>query len=203
VTRVLLAALLALAAAAPAAAQDGRSRCSAAKLKAVGAFHAALARCGAKAVAKDQSPDPLCLTKARLKLVGRFERAERRGDCRTWREAGALQDLLEDGFADLLQILEPPPSSCCSTPDACFWVTDAADCAANGGTLGEAGTVCSVGACTSPPAEESPCCEGFSLPGAPDATCAAGPTLSPVGCGNLGGTFVDDAVCLPGRVCVD
>jgi hypothetical protein len=116
VTRLLaaLGVAAALALPAPAAAQETKSKCSAAKLKAVGAYHAALASCAAKAVAKDQSLDPFCVTKAQVELQDRFAKAERKDDCRTWRESISIQELLDDGFADVLAILEPPPSVCCA-----------------------------------------------------------------------------------------
>ena len=200
----LVAAALALAAGPgvprPAVAQDAKSKCSAAKLQAVGAYHAALAKCAAQAVAKDQSLDPLCVTKAQVKLQDRFAKAERKDDCRTWRESISMQELLDDAFADLLEILEPPPSFCCASGPACFWVTDPGTCS---GTVGAAGSVCSLDGCVPPPAAEGPCCEGVVIPTTTDTTCVTAATLTDPNCTNLGGTFVDDAVCLPGRVCVD
>jgi hypothetical protein len=199
--RVALALALALAGAAPAAAQDAKSKCSAAKLQAVGAYYAALAKCAAQAVAKDQSLDPLCVTKAQVKLQDRFAKAERKDDCRTWRESVSMQEILDEAFADLLQILEPPPSVCCDSGPACFWVSDPGTCS---GTVGAAGTVCSLDGCVAPPAAEGPCCEGVTIPTTTDTTCVASPNLTAPDCTTIGGTlFVPDAVCLPGRVCVD
>lgn len=203
-TRVFAALALALLCAAPAAAQEEKSKCSAAKLRAVGAYQAALAGCAAKSLAKDlPAIDPLCLTKAGEKLAARFAKAERRSDCRTWREAVSMQELLDEGFARLHKILVPPPSVCCTTAVACLWVADDAACTGVNGTVGAAGTVCSLDACAPPPATEGPCCEGPTLPNLSEETCVSGPNIDETQCSNLGGSFVDDAVCLPGRVCVD
>lgn len=198
-----LAVAAALALPAPGAAQETKSKCSAAKLKAVGGYHAALAKCAAKAVAKDQSLDPFCVTKAQVKLQDRFAKAERKDDCRTWRESISIQELLDDGFADVLEILEPPPSVCCANSDACLWVTDPESCTVVNGELGAPGTVCSDGACVPPVALDGPCCEGVVLPTTSEETCFSSPVLTEPTCTSLGGTFVGDAVCLPGRVCID
>jgi hypothetical protein len=203
-TRIFAALALALLCAAPAAAQEEKSKCSAAKLRAVGAYQAALAGCAAKSVAKDlPTIDPLCLTKAEAKLAARFAKAERRSDCRTWRESVSMQELLDEGFALLHKILVPPPSVCCSTSVSCLWVADEAACTGVNGTVGAAGAVCSLDACAPPPAAEGPCCEGPALPNLNEETCVSGPNIDETQCSNLGGSFVDDAVCLPGRVCVD
>jgi hypothetical protein len=203
VRRALVASVLALALAAPVTAQDGASKCTAAKLKALGAYYAALAGCAAKGVAKDQSPDPFCVTKAQVTLASRFEKAERKGDCRTYREAVPIQQLLEDGFGVLLEILEPPPSVCCAGSVACIWAPDADACAALGATAGAPETVCSAGACVAPPAVDGPCCEGATIPGLPNPVCGSSPLYDAANCANLGGTFVEDAVCLPAQICVD
>jgi hypothetical protein len=42
-----------------------------------------------------------------------------------------------------------------------------------------------------------------TAPALPEVTCAASPFFDEPDCTNAGGTFVGDAVCLPGRVCVD
>jgi hypothetical protein len=203
-TRRFAALALALVCAAPAAAQEEKSKCSAAKLRAVGAYEAALAGCAAKSVAKDlPAIDPLCMTKAQQKLAARFAKAERRSDCRTWREAVSLQELLDGGFALLHKILVPPPSVCCDTPNSCLWLADEAACTAANGSVGAAGTVCSLDGCAPPPAAEGPCCEAPTLPFTSEETCVSGPLVDETQCDNLGGSFVDDAVCLPGRVCVD
>jgi len=203
-TRAFAALALALLCAAPAAAQEEKSKCSAAKLRAVGAYQAALAGCAAKSVAKDLPViDPLCVTKAEEKLAARFAKAERRSDCRTWREAVSMQELLDDGFALLHKILVPPPSVCCTTSAACTWTKDEATCTGLNGTVGAAGTVCSSDTCAPPPAAEDLCCEGLVLPSTTEETCVANPNLTEMGCTNAGGSFVEDAVCLPGRVCVD
>lgn len=203
-TRALAVLALALVCAAPAAAQEEKSKCSAAKLRAVGAYQAALAGCAAKSVAKDlPTVDPLCLTKAQQKLAARFEKAERKSDCRTWREAVSMQELLDDGFVLLHKILVPPRSVCCATSAACLWVADEAACTAVTGTVGAAGTVCSLDVCAPPPAAEGPCCEGPTLPNLSEETCVSGPNIDETQCTNLGGSFDGDAVCLPGRVCVD
>jgi hypothetical protein len=202
-TRALAALALALLLAAPAAAQEEKSKCSAAKLRAVGAYQAALAGCAAKSVQKDlPAIDPLCLTKAQQKLAARFAKAERKSDCRTWREAVSMQELLDDGFALLYKILVPPPSVCCATANTCLWLADEPACTAANGSVGAVGTVCSPGGCAPPPAAEGPCCEGPTLP-VSEETCVTGPLIDETQCSNLGGSFVEDAVCLPGRVCVD
>jgi len=41
------------------------------------------------------------------------------------------------------------------------------------------------------------------LPVTAESTCVSGSTLDEPDCTTLGGTFVEDAVCLPGRVCLD
>jgi hypothetical protein len=204
VTRALVAAALALVLAAPAAAQEEKSKCSAAKLRAAGAYAAALAGCAAKAEQKDLPfIDPLCTTRAQQKLAARFAKAERKDDCRTWRESNSLQEILDGGFAVLHQVLVPPPSVCCATASTCFWAADDAACTTTGGTTGAAGTVCSGSSCAPPPASEGPCCEGILPLSATEETCVASPLIDEPTCTGLGGDFVDDAVCLPGRICVD
>lgn len=203
-TRAVLAVAIASLFAAPASAQEEKSQCTAAKLRAIGAYYKALAGCDAKAVTKDLAAvDPLCLTKAQQKLAARFEKAERKGDCRTWREAVSLQEILDDGLAVLDQVLLPPPSVCCATANACVWAANETKCTDANGTVGAPGTVCSGAVCAPPPAADGPCCEGFTHPLFDEETCATGPSLDEPACTNLGGSFVDDAVCLPGRICVD
>jgi hypothetical protein len=82
-------------------------------------------------------------------------------------------------------------------------VTDAETCAFVSGEVGAPGTVCSSDACVPPPAVDGPCCEGVVIPGEAESTCLSSPTLLEADCTNLGGSFVGDAVCLPGRVCID
>jgi hypothetical protein len=71
------------------------------------------------------------------------------------------------------------------------------------GTAGAPGTVCSGNACAPPPAAEGVCCEGPTVPNLAEETCVASPFIDELMCTTAGGRFVDDAVCLPGRVCVD
>ena len=67
-----------------------RSRCSAAKLKAAGAYAAATAKCEAKAVRKGVPTDVLCLGRAQSKLQRAFEKAEKKGDCLATGELAAV-----------------------------------------------------------------------------------------------------------------
>lgn len=185
-----------------ASAQHPRSRCTAAKLKATGAYFKSVAKCEAKAAKKGDAPAAvLCLGKAQSKLLRAFQKAEKKGDCLAVGDLSDAQGAADDGLEIVTDILRAPPSLCCTEGTACFWAPDEAACTAASGTPGAAGTVCSGdGSCVPPPAEEGNCCQGIDNP---PLTGICGGGASQVGCTNGGGTFVGDAVCLPAQLCID
>lgn len=77
-------------------------------------------------------------------------------------------------------------------------------CALAHGTVGAPGTVCNAasGECAAPPSGEGPCRQDFIPVVRTETTCIASPAVTPGNGGSGGGTFVDDAVCLPSRLCI-
>jgi len=179
-----------------------RSRCSAAKLKAAGAYFNAVAKCEARGAAKGMSADLVCLGRAQSKLQRAYEKAERKGDCLAVGDLSGAQQEADEGLGILFQILEAPPVVCCEGVNGCFWTESDAACELSiGATPGGPGTICGGdGACAPPPVPEGDCCQDLTIGGEP-GRCAGG--LGQVDCGNEGGSFVSDAVCLPAQLCID
>jgi hypothetical protein len=178
--------------------EDARSRCSAAKAKAAGAFFAGRAKCEAKAAAKGTAVDVVCVGKAQSKVQRAFEKAEKKGDCLATGDLSDAAEEVNETIEVLFQILEPPPSGCCALagPPRCLWAADQAACEGLAGSFGAPGSVCGGdGACAPPPALEGDCCQTA------DDACLGG--VSSADCSGGGGTFVGDAVCLPGGLCID
>jgi hypothetical protein len=194
---VVLGLAIALAVGAPAAAQVGPSKCSAAKTKALGAYAQQLAACRAKAVAKGLAIEAGCTAKAKAKLEKAFEKAEHKDDClETDDDAFAAREA-EAFVAGSATVLEDQ-AICCAVPgeSVCFYVTEQVECGNIGGAIGAAGSVCSgAGVCAAPPATGSSCCEGV-----PEGTGCSMPSAGP-GCTLGGGTFLDGGFCLPTGKC--
>jgi hypothetical protein len=171
-----------------------------AKLKAFGKFVQSQAGCQAKAAKTGEAVDTLCETKAEAKLQTAFAKAQQKADCVASGDDADLIEAVAGAFvADTAAILEPPPGVCCSEGGLCGWAVDAATCIETAGVPGAAGTVCSAGACSAPPAAPSPCCDGTSVSGA--TGCAAGP-LGSSACEAAGGTFFVGSICPQSRECV-
>ena len=178
------------------------SRCTSAKLKAAGRYLNAVVKCEAKAVAKGVLPDFVCVGKAQSKLAQAFAKADAKGDCLSPAAAPETRNDIDDALETLFLILEVPPNVCCANGAICTFAADAAACTALNGTAGAAGTVCgAAGACVPPPAGEAACCEDIQT-GTFTGRCVVG-DVEPGECSALGGSFVDDAACLPAQICID
>jgi hypothetical protein len=194
---VVLGLAIVLAVAAPAAAQSGPSKCTAAKTRALGAHAQQLAACRAKAVAKGVAIDAACTAKAQARLDKAFEKAERKDDCLETDDGEFAAREAASFVAGTATVLEDR-AICCAVPgeNVCLYVTDALECGFYEGAIGSAGTVCSgAGVCAAPPATGSSCCEGGS-----GGTGCSMPSTGP-GCTLGGGTFLDGGFCLPTGKC--
>jgi hypothetical protein len=149
---VALAASLSVFAivAAPAGAQV-KSQCLAAQLKASGALTAAKAACEAKALAKGNATDRICLAKAAQKAINALAKAEKKGDCRRTGRTERVTERVDEYLALVGRNVSPPPSVCCQFDEQCTFL-DRDDCETFDGTVGGEGTVCSgSGTCAPPP----------------------------------------------------
>jgi hypothetical protein len=197
--RILAIAAL-LAAPAGAGQVIGPSKCDAAKFKAAGAYAQGLAACRSKAAKQGVPVDAACETKALAKLQKAFSNAEEKDDCTVsdFDNAPLVATQTETYVDDLTEALSQPPI-CCNlaiggADNRCGWTLGAAACTARGGAIGGEGTQChGVGSCETPPVGSGPCCEN-------DGACEAG-SINPPTCTNAGGTYLDDALCLPSGEC--
>jgi hypothetical protein len=189
----------------PAAAQE--SKCLSRQLKASGAYAEALAKCEAKAAAKGETVDPVCIAKAAKKVANAFTKAEGRDDCVVSGTpvAEAVDERVEEMVVDINAILNPPPMVCCAVGvSTCLFTEDAAACSAPpyDGVPGAEGSVCTGdGTCSSPPAAAGGCCQDFTGSGGLAIDCANGSVVTAKSCGALGGTF-STAVCTPSGLCL-
>ena len=199
VTRLALGTmLLMLLVAAPAsrAGAQADSKCSALKLKAAGAYFAALGKCRSKAVAKAEPTDARCTVAASDQLARAISKAERRGDCLTLEVELPVSEALADAAERVHLILAP---TCCALESQCTWLSEDS-CTGRLGTPGAPGTVCSgAGTCSAPPAEARPCCEDSSL-GRGTRVCLG--NAAEVDCTAGDGTFSASALCRPNQTCV-
>jgi hypothetical protein len=193
---VFLLVLGVVCVAAPAAAQNGPSKCTAAKTKASGAYVLALANCQAKAIAKGVTVDPLCEAKALSKLQKAFSNAEKKEDCLERGEVDFVQKQGEDFRKSTATVVEAEPI-CCAIGLSCLYVTTEFDCVSGyDGTVGFAGSVCTGdGSCGVAPATGGSCCEVDLGNG-----CAVGATED--GCEMGGGNFVPGGRCEPTGHCI-
>jgi hypothetical protein len=193
---VLVTALLA----APAGAGTviGPSKCDAAKFKAGGAYVQALAACRSAAAKKGVPVEAACETRALAKLQKAFVNAEKKDGCIVTENDQLVASQAEAYVADLVEVLSQPPI-CCNlaiggADNRCGWTLGAAACAARGGAVGGEGTQChGVGSCETPPVGPGPCCEN-------DGACETG-SINPPTCTNAGGTYLEEAICLPNGEC--
>jgi hypothetical protein len=182
-----------------------RSRCTKKKLKALGSYFRAVARCEAKAVKSAGTADVVCVARAQSRLQSAFTRAERKSDCIARGEVMPARDEADAGLQLAFTVLEPPPSVCCAAAMFCTWFPDAASCTAVGGSPGAPGTVCdgTTATCAAPPAGEAGCCQDFLNLQAQELTCLVGPGIDAASCAAASATWISDAVCLPSRLCID
>jgi hypothetical protein len=192
----VLGLAIVLVVAAPAAAQNGPSKCTAQKTKALGIHAQLLAGCRSKALAKGVAVDPLCVAKALAKLQKAFERAERKQDCLEVGDDEFAARQTEDYLTRAATVIEDEAICCTIGGLQCLYVTTDADCDGLEGTVGAAGSVCDgSGGCTAGPATGGTCCSGIAL----GTGCAIG-TTEP-SCEINGGTFLSGGACRPTGTC--
>ena len=206
ISRAGLGLALCVAVGAVAAAPTGaQSQCTAAKLKAGGAFAGTLSKCVSKSLATGSAIDPLCVAKAQTKLASSFAKAEKKSDCPNLGDLTPVQDVLEDAVPNALEILDPPAPTCCDLGTAiCVLTADGADCTGLGGTPGAAGTECDgiVGSCVAAgTADVGSCCTGIPLPPEVVSECAMGFGLN-MSCEGSGFGTLTEGSCHPARGCV-
>lgn len=200
-SRALLLASLLLALVARDAGAQGASQCLSLQLAAAGEAARRKVVCAARAAALGTDVDERCLALADARLARSWARALARGDCPTPADAAAAQAIVDGFVATLAQALTPPlPSHCCDTGPRCFGAPaiDASSCQLElFGTLGPPGTVCdgASGNCVAPPGTGGPCC---ALPG---SFCSASPADGPEICSEVGGSYLDNAVCTATGTC--
>jgi hypothetical protein len=176
-----------------------RSRCTSAKLKAVGRYFSSAAKCEATAVKKNLPVDLVCLGKAETKMSRAFLAAEKKDDCLGRDDYGDALTVLSAARILTVQLLNPELSVCCATAVACFYTETADDCFALVATPSEGEACNGDGTCSAPPLDEGGCCEGLVMDGV--EKCAGGVTEP--NCTGAGGTFVGDALCTTAQVCID
>jgi hypothetical protein len=187
---------IALGAVAPAAAQNGPSKCTALKTKALGIYAQQLAGCKSKALGKGVASDPLCEAKALSKLQKTFEKAERKQDCLETNDDGFAARQAQDFLSRAKTVIEDEAICCTIGGLQCLYVTAGADCDALEGAVGAAGSVCDgSGGCTAGPATGGTCCSDIEL----GTGCAIG-TTEP-NCALNGGTFLSGGACRPVGTC--
>jgi len=179
------------------ASEPVRTRCTSGKVKALGRFLSAVAKCHAKAL-KTGAIDLLCLAKAESKLQKAFASAENKDDCLARNDATAALTALNDARELLVQILDPETTFCCEGASTCMYTRTGPECTTLGGTP-VAGECNGDGTCKAPPLEEGGCCQG--LPIGAKERCVGG--ITALQCSNLNGEYVDDALCLAGQICID
>jgi hypothetical protein len=180
------------------ASEPARSRCTSAKLKAQGRALAAAAKCHAKALKKSAPIDLQCLAAAESKLGKAFAAAEKKDDCLGRNDLAAALGVLNDARELAIELVAPTTTYCCEGVAGCFYTQTGPECSANGGTPVGTGECDADGTCKAPPLAEGGCCDGVLLG---SLRCVGGATS--VECTNLGGDFVDDALCTMAQVCID
>jgi hypothetical protein len=186
--------------AAPAGAQT-ESKCLSSQIKATTAYADAKGKCEAKAAAKGEAVDPVCLAKAEEKAVKALAKAEAKDDCIVTGQGEIADEVVEEFVATVVDIMNPPPVICCEAASVCLYTADAASCtgAPLTGTPGAEGSVCTGdGTCAPPPAVAGSCCADFSSLGIP-VDCASG-TFDASDCASAGGDF-SVAICTPSGFC--
>jgi hypothetical protein len=176
-----------------------RSKCTSAKLKAQGRYLAAAAKCHAKALKKSAPVEATCLAGAESKLGKAFTAAEKKDDCLGRADLADALAVLNEARDLGIALVAPETRYCCEGAAGCFYTQTGPECSANGGTPVGTGECDADGTCKAPPLAEGGCCDGVTL-GAIDR-CVGG--TSSVECTNLGGEFVDDALCTMAQVCID
>lgn len=179
-----------------------QSKCLALKYKAAGRAALARALCTSTAAKNGTAVDPACITKADARLVQKWTKAEKKGDCPAPGDPSAIGDAAQSFVDAAMDAIEPMPAVCCESGGSCWQgaqFVDAASCVQFGGIAGEPGTVCdgASGGCITPPASSGQCCY------LPDfEVCNGGPVLDLAGCVSAGGLdYPFSATCEPAGFC--
>jgi len=123
-------------------AADPGAKCAAAKQKAAAKKLSGKVKCHGNAIKKEITVDPACLTKAETKFETSFAKAEAKGGCVTTGDVDAIEALIDDTLAQLLDSLPPSTTTTtttlppCGISNKCIFVTSTMSTGAMGGVAG-------------------------------------------------------------------
>ncbi len=93
------------------AAKNPAAICATSKQKAAAKKLLAKVICHGNAIKKSVPVDPACLTKAETKFNEAFTKAEGKGGCTTTGDTAAIEQLIDETLADLLEALPGPTTT--------------------------------------------------------------------------------------------
>jgi hypothetical protein len=163
----------------------------------------AKAKCEAKAAKKDIAVDPECIAKVEQKLLDKWAKAAKKGDCAHTGDGSGMSTLVDQTVESLrVQIVPlisgPSGGTCCtvSQPDlgrACIYAEET-ECVSVGGTPVVDGWCNPDGSCSAV-ASAGNCCDGLTM--LTGGTSCAGSTMIAALCSQAGGTLESNSVCTP------